>query len=231
MNKNLQKSIKEGKQDYDKITNRNSQLVSDLVNSNQVDSSIVTTVSNLPNDKKKSQFSLEPVEGDPNLFKINPTNSQEVIIKGLTLTYQNCNTNNSYDPDLQYFITKTQFDREIQNVGLIYTRLNNMQYNINIPGDQKSDRYNFIEALFQPQKGSVFNQYIFFPSDPDELVDQLKLIMLEKVGGKDNPQLNGQIVAITEKLLEYQCITTNQHQNLQSTFGIISACEAPTVFR
>ena len=33
--------------------------------------------------------------------------------------------------------------------------------------------------------------------------------------------LNEQIVAIVDKLLEYECITTNQHQNLQSTFGNI----------
>ena len=50
MNKNLLKSIKE----YDEITNRNNPLVNNLVNSNQVDSSIVKTVSNLLNDKNKS---------------------------------------------------------------------------------------------------------------------------------------------------------------------------------
>ena len=38
--KTLQKSIKEGIQDYDEITNRNIQLLTSLVNSNQVDSSI-----------------------------------------------------------------------------------------------------------------------------------------------------------------------------------------------
>ena len=78
LNKNLQKSIKE----YDEITYRNNQLVTDLVNSNQVDSTIIKTVSNLLNDKNKSQFSLEPVtqsafgEGNPNLFIINPINPQ-----------------------------------------------------------------------------------------------------------------------------------------------------------
>ena len=53
--KTLQKSIKE----YDETTNRNNQLVNNLINSNQLDSSIVKTVSNLLNDKNKSEFSLE----------------------------------------------------------------------------------------------------------------------------------------------------------------------------
>ena len=76
LNKNLQKSIKE----YDELTNHNNQLVTDLVNSYQVDSSIVKTVSNLLNDKNKSQFSLELVtqfgEGNPILFIFNPHNPQ-----------------------------------------------------------------------------------------------------------------------------------------------------------
>ena len=62
-------------------------------------------------------------------------------------------------------------------------------------------------------------QFIFFPSDPDELVDLLILLYFEKVGGKNNPMLSEQIIAITDKLLEYECITTNQHQKMQSTFG------------
>ena len=40
LKKNLQKSIKEGIQEYDEITNRNNQLLTSLVTSNQVDSSI-----------------------------------------------------------------------------------------------------------------------------------------------------------------------------------------------
>ena len=80
MNKTLQKSSEE----YDEITNRNNQLITNLVNSNQVDSSIVKTVSNLLNDKNKSQFSLEPIEGNPNLFTINPHNPQQVLIKSST---------------------------------------------------------------------------------------------------------------------------------------------------
>ena len=91
-NKKIHKSVKEGIQEYDKITNLNNQIVTDLVNSNQVDSSIVKTVSNLLNDNNKSQFSLEPVEGSSNLFTINPTDPQQVLIKGSTMTFQNGNT-------------------------------------------------------------------------------------------------------------------------------------------
>ena len=101
LNKNLQKSIK------------------DAI-SNQVDSSIVKTVSNLLNDKNKSQFSLEPVLGSSNFFTINHTDPQLVQIKGSTMTFQNGNTYNLNDPDLSSIITNAQIDKKIQNENLIY---------------------------------------------------------------------------------------------------------------
>ena len=139
LKKNLQKSLEE----YDEITNRNNQLVTDLVNSNQVDSTIIKTVSNLLNDKNKSQFSLEPIHGlepmNPNLFTINPINPQQVLIKNNTLTFLSSgNKYNLKDPDLPYFITKAQLDTQPQNVNLVYSFLNDMKYNINY-GDKKSD--------------------------------------------------------------------------------------------
>ena len=59
-------------------------------------------------------------------------------------------------------------------------------------------------------------QFIFLPSNPDELVDQLKLLCFEKLGGNDSFLLNEQIIAIVDKLLEYECITPSQHQNMRS---------------
>ena len=253
-NNTLQNSIKEGIKQYNEITNHNAelrnQLRTSLVNSNQVDSSIVKTVSNLLNDKNKRQFSLEPITQDnPNLFTINPHNPQQVLIKGSTMTFENGNSYDLSNPDLQYFITNTQFDKPINNWGPIYNFLSDMKYDLNY-GDKKSIIYQFIKELYfryqlqgftqgqsqsytQGFTGSGLNgesyretsrsstrsstqQYIFLPSDPDELVDQLKLLYFEKVGGNDNPQLNEQIIAIIDKLLEYECISPSQHQNIRS---------------
>ena len=253
-NNTLQNSIKEGIKQHNEITNHNAklrnQLLTSLVNSNQVGSSIVKTVSNLLNDNNKSQFSLEPITQDnPNLFTINPNNPQQVLIKGSTMTFENGNSYNLNDPDLQYFITNTQFDKPINNWGPIYNFLNDMKYDLNY-GDKKSIRYQFIKELYsryqlqgftqgqsqsytQGFTGSGLNgesyretsrsstrsstqQYVFLPSDPDELVDQLKLLYFEKVGENDNPQLNEQIFAIIDKLLEYECISPSQHQNIRS---------------
>ena len=107
------------------------------------------------------------------------------------MTFQNGNTYDLNDPDLSYFITNTQLDKEIQNMNLIYNFPNDMKYDLNY-GDNKSTRYYLIEVLnnkyskagFANQQSGSGLQFthgrskslicVFLPSDPDELVDQLK---------------------------------------------------------
>ena len=50
------------------------------------------------------------------------------------MTFQNGNTHNLYDQDLQYFITNTQMNKEPQNLELIHNFMDDLKYNINIPG-------------------------------------------------------------------------------------------------
>ena len=82
-------------------------------------------------------------------------------------------------------MTNTQIDKEIHNENLIHSFLNDMKYNLNY-GDKKLFYY-FIKDLINQYKyqhipyqlsqlGSGFDQYVFLPSDPDEHVDQLKLL-------------------------------------------------------
>ena len=184
------------------------------------------------------------------------------------MTFENGNSYDLSDPDLQYFISNTQFDKQINNWGSIYNFLNDMKYDLNYE-DKKSIRYQFIKELYsryqwqgfaqgytqahdsqgqsqsytQGFTGSGLNgetsrsyarsstrsstqQYIFLPSDPDELVDQLKLLYFEKVGGNDSFLINEQIIAIIDKLLEYECISPSQHQNMRS--NLISS-QSPSI--
>ena len=100
-----------------------------------------------------------------------------------------------------------------------------MKYNINY-GDKKSIRYDYIKNLINQyyqqshwDNNQVGSGFVFLPPDPDEFVDQLNLLVFEKVGGDDYPQFNEKIIAIADKLLEYECITPSQHQNIRSTFS------------
>ena len=86
---------------------------------------------------------------------------------------------------------------------------------------KKSIRYYFDKKLnnrYYQQSQTLNNPLGRLSSDPDELLDQIKLLYFEKVGENDNPQLNEQIIAIADILLEYEFITPSQHQNMRSTF-------------
>ena len=93
------------------------------------------------------------MEGNPNLFEINPHNPQQVLIKGSTMTFlSNIHTYDLNDPDLQYLISNAQLDTQPQNVNPFYSLLNDMKYNKN-NRDKKSKRYYFIKDLI--------DQYIY----------------------------------------------------------------------
>ena len=200
LNENLQKFIEEGIQEYDEITNRNNQLPTNLVISNQVDSSITKTVSNLLNTK--SQLSLEPhTQSDraqlhnPNLFTINPHNPQPVPIKGSTMTFENGHSYDLSDPDLQYFITNTQFDREVKNLDTIYSFSIDIKYNINY-GDKNSTRFYFNKELYSRYHwGNTIdnNQLQGFAGSGLEGCAQDST--------RNSFLLNEQIIAIVDKLL------------------------------
>ena len=65
-----------------------------------------------------------------NLFTSNLHNPQQVLIKGSTMTFENGQSYDLNDTDLQYFITNTQFDREMNNLNTIYSFLIDIKYNI-----------------------------------------------------------------------------------------------------
>ena len=54
----------------------------------------------------------------------------------------------------------------------------------------------------------------FLPESPNELCDSLKLLVQEKKAASKSNIIDGEIVAIVDKLLEYKCISTNQHKIL-----------------
>ena len=55
------------------------------------------------------------------------------------MTFENGNSYNLKDPDLQYFITNTKFDRETDKKIIIYSFLNDMKYNITYGDKNQSD--------------------------------------------------------------------------------------------
>ena len=61
---------------------------------------------------------------------------------------------------------------------------------------------------------SGVSRTIFWSSDGDELCDRLKLLRQEKQTGINSDIINQEIVAIVDKLLEYNSISKKKHKQL-----------------
>ena len=55
---------------------------------------------------------------------------------------------------------------------------------------------------------------IFLSSDPNELCDRIKLLLQQKQAGNNCNIFNVEIVAIVDKLLEYNCMSKKQHKQI-----------------
>ena len=51
-------------------------------------------------------------------------------------------------------------------------------------------------------------------SDPNALCHRLKLLLQQKQVGNNSNKINGEMVAIVHKLLEYKCISKKQHKQI-----------------
>ena len=54
----------------------------------------------------------------------------------------------------------------------------------------------------------------FLPENSRSLCDTLKILVQEKQAGNNSDTIDGENVAISDKLLEYICISTKRHKNL-----------------
>ena len=55
---------------------------------------------------------------------------------------------------------------------------------------------------------------IILAENPIELFDTLKLLLQEKQAGNDSDIINGEHMAKVDGLLEYECLSTKQHNLL-----------------
>ena len=79
-----------------------------------------------------------------------------------------------------------------------------------------------VRLLDQPAiMASGISKTIILSSDPIELCDRLKLLLQEKHAGNNSDIINDEIVAIIDKLLEYNCISKKQHKQILIKCNIV----------
>ena len=61
----------------------------------------------------------------------------------------------------------------------------------------------------------------FLSEDPIELSDGIKLLKQEKRAGNTADMNNQEMVAIFDKLLEYKCVISGQHEKINKNFNLV----------
>ena len=68
---------------------------------------------------------------------------------------------------------------------------------------------------------SGVSNIIILSSDPNELCNRKKLLLQEKQAENNSDINNHEIVAINDKLLEYQCLSKKQHKQILNKCNLL----------
>ena len=164
----------------------------------------------------KSQFRLRK---DPDSTKMNDFlihGKIPVTIFSNLITFRDTDKTFKLEGDLLKVITNHKFNVDHSNQQdrkIIYEIAKEMNYDIKSTGRPSVRHNSMIRLLDKPAiMASGISKTIFLSSDPNELCDRLKFLLQEKHGGNNSNLIDEEIVAIIDKLLEYKCLSKEQHK-------------------
>ena len=123
-------------------------------------------------------------------------------------------TNKNYNVDLA----------SLQDKKLMYDFAKETNLDIKAQANKSTRDRTLIKLLKSPGlmlSASGVSKTIILSSDPNELCDRLKLLLLEKHGGNNSNLIHEENVAIVDKLLEYKCISKKQHKQILTKCNIL----------
>ena len=178
---------------------------------------LASSLVNLFKPENKSQFRLKK---DLNSTKVNDfliNDGIPVTLYSNMIIFRDSNKSFKLDGDLLETMTNYDFNADHSNPQdkkLIYEFAKEIIFIIKKIG-RKSDRDKSVKRILNtPAIMASAVTTIFLSENPDELCDRLRLLLQEKHAGNNSDIINGEIVAIVHKLLEYKCITKKQHKQI-----------------
>ena len=179
---------------------------------------LASSLVNLFKPENKSQFRLRK---DPNSTKMNDFlihGNIPITLFSKRITFRDSNKSFRLEGDLLKLITSYKFNADHsspQDKTLTYEFTKEMNYDTKSTGRSSTRHTSIIKILESPAiMASGISKTIILSSDPNELCDRLKLLLQEKQAVNNSDQINDEIVAIVDKLLEYKCISKKQHKQI-----------------
>ena len=207
------------------IENLNEKILELMDEKGMIASYLASSLVEVFKKDNKSQFRLRK---DPNSTKMNDFlihGKIPVTIFSNMITFRDTDKTFRLEGDLLKVRLNHKFNIDHSNQQdrkIIYQFAKEMNYDIKSIGRPSTRHNSMIRLLDQPAiMASGISKTIILSSDPNELCDRLKLLLQEKHAGNNSDIINDEIVAIVDKLLEYNCISKKQHKQILIKCNIV----------
>ena len=216
---NITKAVTETSVDNIKVIENLNEKILELMNDKgMIAPYLASSLVEVFKKDNKSQFRLRK---DPNSTKMNDFlihGTVPVTIFSNMIVFRDSNKSFRLEGDLLKVITNYKFNVDHsspQDKRLIYEFAKAMNYDVKSTGRPSTRHNSMVRLLDQPAiMASGFSKTKILSSDPNELCDRLKLLLQEKHAGNNFNIIDEEIVAIVDKLLEYNCISKKQHKQI-----------------
>ena len=174
----------------------------------------------ITNPENTSQFKLVKDHNSNRVNNLLIHNTIPITLYNNFLTFPD--NNKVFEPkgDVLELITNKKNNVDLAKLSdkkIMYDFAKEMNFDLKAVGKKSTQDRTLIKLLKSPGlmvSASGVSKTIFLSSDLDELSDRLKLLLQEKHGGNNSNIINDEIVAIVDKLLEYKCISKEQHKQI-----------------
>ena len=181
---------------------------------------LMSPLSKITNPENTTQFKLVKDANSNRVNDLNINNSIPITLYNNMITFRDTGKEFELRGDLLKMITNKNYNVDLASLSdkkLMYDFAKEMHFDVKKIGNKSTRDRTLIKLLKSPGlmiSASGVSKTIFLSSDPDELCERLKLLLQEKHAGNNSDIINQEIVAIVDKLLEYKCITKNQHKQI-----------------
>ena len=216
---NLTKAIAESSKNNNlALENLNNKLLEIMNDRGVLATYLMSPLSKITNPENTTQFKLEK---DPSSNRVNDLkihNSIPITLHNNLLTFRDSGKVFELKGELLKMITNKNYNvnhASLSDKKLMYKFAKEMNFDKSRVGNKSTRDRTLISLLNSPAiMASGVSNTIFLSSDANELCDRLRLLLQEKNAGNNSDIINDEIVAIVDKLLEYRCITKNQHKQI-----------------
>ena len=181
---------------------------------------LMSPLTKITNSESASQYKLVKASNSKRVIDLKINKTIPNTLNNNMLTFRDSNKQIELKGDLLKMMTNKNYNvnlASLQDKKLMYDFAKEMNFDTKALDNKSTLDRTLIKLLKSPGlmvSASGVSKTIFLSSDPDELCIRLKLLFQEKQAGNNSDIINQEIVAIVDKILEYECISMKQHKQI-----------------